>query len=115
MSGCEQRNAEAVEYLDRVGFVGGHKERLRAILTGEPSPEQQMPKRPGNSTVPEADCPGHEFQREGKWQKCRRCDYLEPIGMTYMPDESQTTGLVSAPSDTTHHTETPDANRTDTP
>jgi hypothetical protein len=37
---------------------------------------------------PESDCPGHEFYRAGKWQKCRACDYLEPIGMVYLPEEA---------------------------
>ena len=37
-------------------------------------------------TVREEDCPRHEFYRDGKWQKCHRCDYWEPIGMVYIPE-----------------------------
>lgn len=29
----------------------------------------------------------HDFHRDGKWQKCHGCDYLEPVAMISIEED----------------------------
>lgn len=39
-----------------------------------------------NHETREADCRGHKKFRDGRWELCHFCDYLEPIAMTHIPE-----------------------------